>query len=41
MDYEHSKFRELNLIKEGSVAKRRYLELGAGYVGEGVSFMGA
>ena len=31
MDYAHSKVRELNLIKEGSIAKQRYLELGAAH----------
>ena len=40
MDYKHSKYRELNLIKEGSIAKQRYLEIGAGHEADGVRFKG-
>uniref|UniRef100_H2Z0K1 MRH domain-containing protein n=1 Tax=Ciona savignyi TaxID=51511 RepID=H2Z0K1_CIOSA len=35
MDYEHTKMRELNIIKEGSVVRQSYVEKGASYAHEG------
>ena len=38
MDYEHTKMRELNIVKEGAEAKQAYLVDGAKHVGDGVSW---
>ncbi|XP_076825555.1 uncharacterized protein LOC143471091 isoform X2 [Clavelina lepadiformis] len=35
MDYEHTKMRELNIVKEGAEAKQAYLVDGAQHVGDG------
>ena len=39
MDYEHSKLREENILKEGAAIKQRYLELGGEHIGDGVIVM--